>query len=133
METNSLIGIKTTVFFILLTVALSASGQNSTIPRNDFILSFSRNALALARGASDQLDITINKSKGYQKTRVKMGISSPLPKGVNITFDPALGSFDFTTATISVQSDATPGEYLLILNATLGSKTKGSIFKLLIR
>lgn len=132
METNSLVRIEATVVIILLAVALSARGQDSTSPKNDFILSLSRNTLVLPRGETNLVDISIRKSKGYGKTRVKMGISSPLPNGVNITFDPALGSFDFTTATISVQSDATPGEYLLILNATLGSKTKGSILKLMI-
>lgn len=61
-----------------------------------------------------------------------MGVSSILPRGVTITFDPDKGKFESSIATISIDNDAERGEYMLILSATLNHKTKGSILRLLI-
>ena len=116
----------------LMLVALAVSGQNLEIPQNEFALSFSKEQLELSRGEKAELEILILKSKSYQKSKAKMGVSSSLPKGVTITFSPDKGTFDSTIANISIQADATPGQYMLILNATLNYKTKGSILKLLI-
>ena len=116
----------------LMLVALAVSGQNLEIPQNEFALSFSKEQLELSRGEKAELEILILKSKSYQKSKAKMGVSSSLPKGVTITFSPDKGTFDSTIANISIQADATPGQYMLILNATLNNKTKGSILKLLI-
>lgn len=116
----------------LMLVALTVSGQNLEIPQNEFALSFSKELLELPRGEKAELEILILKSKSYQKSKVKMGVSSGLPTGVTITFNPDKGTFDSTLANVSIQADATPGQYMPILNATLNNKTKGSIVKLLI-
>lgn len=116
----------------LMQFALTGSGQNLEIPQNEFALSFSKEQLEVSRGEKAELEILILKSKSYQKSKVKMGISSSLPNGVVITFDPDKGTFASTLAKISIEPDAAPGEYLLILNATLNNKTKGTILKLLI-
>ena len=123
---------KTICLLSLMLVALAVSGQNLEIPQNEFALSFSKEQLELSRGEKAELEILILKSKSYQKSKAKMGVSSSLPKGVTITFSPDKGTFDSTIANISIQADATPGQYMLILNATLNYKTKGSILKLLI-
>jgi hypothetical protein len=117
----------------LMLVALSVSGQNLEIPQNEFALSLSTEELVLSRGEKGELEILILKSKNYQKSKTKMGVSSSLPKGVTITFNPGKGTFDSTQANVSIQADATPGLYMVILNATLNNKTKGSILKLLIK
>lgn len=117
----------------LLLMSLGIHAQNVDIPQKEFALNFSANKLELARGENGHLDIGILKSKSYRNNKVKMGISSSVPKGVTINFDPANGNFDFTKANISVASDALPGTYQLILNATLSYNTKGSILKLIIK
>jgi hypothetical protein len=117
----------------LLLIAFGVGAQTVQIPHKEFALNFSTHKLELARGENGQLDIGILKSKSYRSNKVKMGIASSIPKGVSIAFDPANGNFDFTKATVSVASDATPGAYQLILNATLNANTKGSILKLIIK
>lgn len=117
----------------LMLVALTVSGQNLEIPQNEFALSFSKEQLELSRGENGELEILILKSKNYQKSKAKMGVSSSLPAGVTITFSPDKGTFESTQANVSIQADAAPGEYMLILNATMNNKTKGSILKLLIK
>jgi hypothetical protein len=132
MEAKIPINFRITLLLLLLLVGSTVSGQNPEIPQNEFAVSFSKVQLELSRGDKGELEILILKSKSYQKKKAKMGISSGLPKGVTITFDPDKGVFDSSKANISIQSDATPGQYMLILNATLNNKTKGAILKLLI-
>jgi hypothetical protein len=121
------------IFLLSLCVsALTSGGQNLEIPQNEFALSFPSNQLKLTRGENGELEIAILKSKSSGKSKVKMGVSSALPKGVTVIFDPDNGYFDVAKARISVQPDAIPGQYWLILSATVNNKTKGTILKLLI-
>ena len=130
MEAKHWTALRVIPLLTLLMVASEVNGQDLEIPQNEFGLSFSKEQLELARGDTGELEILILKSKGYQKSKARMGISSSLPKGVTITFNPDQGTFDSSMATILIQADATPGQYILILNATLNNKTKGSILKL---
>ena len=118
--------------FLLILIALTVNGQSLEIPQNEFALSLSKEHLELSRGEKGELEILILKSKTYQKNKAKMGVSSSLPKGVVITFSPDSGTFDSTLTTVSIEADAAPGQYMLIVNATLHNKTKGSILKLII-
>lgn len=127
METKK---IKLVLVLVLIVTGLNA--QTLEIPQKEFSLNFSTQELKLPRGESGQLDIDILKSKGYRNSKVKMGISSSMPDGVTIAFDPAQGNFDFTKAKIKVDENTLPGTYQLILSATLSYKTKGSILKLTI-
>ncbi len=124
---------KISFLFGLLATGLTLSAQNLEIPQNEFTISCCKDQLELAPGENQQFDISILKSRGYQKSKVKMGISSSLPNGVVITFDPDKGNFDSTKASIRIEEDATPGEYSIILNATLNYTTKGTILNLLIK
>ena len=130
MEAKHWTALRVIPLLTLLMVASEVNGQDLEIPQNEFGLSFSKEQLELARGDTGELEILILKSKGYQKSKARMGISSSLPKGVTITFDPDKGTFDSSMATISIGSDASRGQYILILNATLNNKTKGSILNL---
>jgi hypothetical protein len=124
---------KITCLLSFMLFALTVSGQNLAIPKNDFALSFSKERLELSRGENSVVKILLVKSKSYQKSKAKMGVSSSLPAGVTITFNPDKGTFESTQATVAILGNAMPGQYLLILSATLQNKTKGSILKLLIK
>jgi hypothetical protein len=124
---------KTLILLIVLLSPIVLFAQNLEIPRKEFSISFSDNEMVLSSGETKQVKIQVLKSRGYQKGKIKMGMSSWLPKGVTVTFDPDKGNFDISTATISVQTDAVPGEYNLILNATISYTTKGAILKLVIK
>ncbi|MBS1508508.1 MAG: hypothetical protein JSS79_17855 [Bacteroidetes bacterium] len=117
----------------LLAISLTVGAQNVEIPHRDFSLSFSNDKMELARGETTQMDINILKGEGYRKGKVKMGLSSSVPEGVKITFDPDNGNFDSTKVNVSANANALPGTYSLILSATLNYKTKGSILKLTIK
>lgn len=133
MEAKYITCSKKRMLLCLLLAAVPLCSQAQKVPSKEFALSFSTNRLEVARGDSSQVEVTILKSKGFQKSNVAMGTSSSLPKGVKLTFAPTSGTFDVTKALIAIQEDALPGEYLVVLNATLSYKTKGSILNLLIK
>lgn len=133
MEAKHISCIKVIVLFCLLVLGSPASSQSQKTPPKEFALSFSTHRLELLRGDTSQVEITILKSKGFQKSNITMGTSSGLPKGVTLAYTPARGVFDVTKALIAIQQDALPGEYLVVLNATLSYKTKGSILNLIIK
>jgi hypothetical protein len=63
---------------------------------------------------------------------VRMGISSSLPEGVIIDFEPDFGNFDLGQATIHVNRSTKAGSYYIILSGTIQYKTKGRVLKLVI-
>jgi hypothetical protein len=118
--------------FVLFLAAASVCSyaQQVEIPQKEFAVSLSEENVTLARGENKSVDVRILKSKAYQKGKVKMGLSSSLPAGVTLSFDPESGSADLSRATITALADAQPGTYSVIVNATINYKTKGSILKI---
>src|SRR6186713_3079612 len=97
--------------FVLLLAAASVCSyaQQVEIPQKEFAVSLSEETVTLARGENKSVDVRILKSKAYQKGKVKMGLSSSLPAGVTLSFDPESGSADLSRATITALADAQPG------------------------
>jgi len=132
MEPKQLLRLRAICLFSLTFITLTIRAQSLEIPQKEFVLSLSEEQLELSRGEKGELEIMVLKSKRYQKSKAEMGVSSSLPEGVTITFSPAKGNFDSSTVNISITTEAIPGRYMLILNATLNNTTKGRILKLLI-
>ena len=120
---------KLLVTLLLLSVSPGYAQTNQT-PEKEFTIVLSDENITLVRGEHKTVEIKILKSKAYQKGKIKMGVSSTLPKGLTLSFDPETGNTDTTIATITTLADATPGIYNVIVNATVNYKTKGSILKI---
>jgi hypothetical protein len=115
---------------LLFLVSLSLSGYTQTqTPKKEFAIVLSQDNVEMSGSESKEIEITILRSKAYLKSSAVMGLSSSLPKGVEVTFSPEKGNFDLTKVIIK-SSNAIPGQYSLIVNATLNGRTKGSIIKL---
>lgn len=124
---------KPLLILFIATLSFAANAQSVDIPQKEFTVSLSDETLNLARGENKKVDIRILKSKAYQKGKMKMGLSSSLPAGVTLAFDPENGNADVTQATITALPDALPGTYSIIVNSTINYKTKGSILKITIQ
>jgi hypothetical protein len=115
---------------ILFLVSISLSGYTQTqTPKKEFAIVLSQDNLEISGSESKEIEITILRSKGYLKSSAVMGLSSSLPKGIEVTFSPEKGNFEVTKVIIK-SSNAVPGQYSIIVNATLNGRTKGSIIKL---
>ena len=124
---------KTSLLIILFAGIISiASSQTVTVPGKEFDLLASPATIRVARGDSTMFDIFILRSKETRKSKVKMGMSSGVPKGVVIRFEPGNGNIDQSKTIVSVADSTPPGTYNLILNATMRNKTKGVIVSLLV-
>lgn len=121
---------KLTLFSIILIAFITGHAQSVEIPNKEFSLSIATEALTVARGENKKMEIRILRSKAYRKSKMSMGLSSTLPSGINISFDPDHGDADIVQATITALPDALPGLYSIIVNATINYKTKGSILKI---
>jgi hypothetical protein len=115
---------------ILFLASLSLSGYTQTqTPKKEFAIVLSQDNVEISGSESKEIEITILRSKAYLKSSAVMGLSSSLPKGIEVTFSPEKGNFEITKVIIK-SSNAVPGQYSLIVNATLNGRTKGSIIKL---
>ena len=108
MEAKNLARIKNSCVLILAVIPLTIHAQNLVVPQKEFNLFCLKEALEFSRGDAGQLDIIILRSISYRKSKVKMGVSSILPKGVEITFNHDKDNFDQTKANIVIHADATP-------------------------
>lgn len=122
---------KTLIILLFFSATLSYA-QTVEIPQKEFTVSLSDEKVSLARGEDKTFDVRILKSRAYQKGKIKMGISSTLPKGLTLSFDPEDGNADVIKATIRTLADSAPGIYSVIVNATINYKTKGSILKIIV-
>lgn len=118
------------VLFIL--IASTGKAQNIEIPRKEFTVSLSEEKVTLVRGENKKIDVRILKSKAYQKGKMKLGLSSSLPTGITLSFDPEAGNSDIVQGTVTALPEAAPGVYSVIVNATINYKTKGSILKIIV-
>ena len=88
--------------------------------------------MTLKPGETKQLTISVLRSKSYSRTTAKLGLSSSLPDGVTLTYEPAEGMFESSIASITAAPDSKAGEYQVILKTSLNNKVKGSIVKVVV-
>src|SRR4051812_31476889 len=119
---------KTLLSIALLLVATVSGAQQ----RSEFSLDLSESIITVKPGTSRQVTVSIARSKGFVRGDVKMGLSNILPEGVTINYEPAVGNFSSSTATITTSSSVAEGTYQIILNGTIQNKTKGAILKVVV-
>lgn len=113
-------------------MSVSGYAQEKTAPRTEFSVSLSENVVTIKPGETKQVTVSILRSKSYSRSAAKLGLSSSLPTGVTVAYEPAEGMFETTTASITAAPDSKAGEYQVILKTTLNNKVKGSIVKLVV-
>lgn len=119
-------------FVLILASFTFAAAQEKTAPRTEFTVELSAAAITIAPGAVQEVTLTLNRSKSYAKSNATFGLSSGLPDGVSVVFEPAEGVINSTTAKIEVAASTKPGNYLLILKTTIQQKNKGTTLKLVV-
>jgi hypothetical protein len=124
---------KNIILSLLLAASSTAlSAQEKIAPRSEFSVELSATTVEVKPGESKSVDITLNRSKSYAKSAAKLGLSSGLPDGVTVVFEPAEGVIDQSVARIAVGPEAKAGTYTIILNTVIQNKSKGKTLKLLI-
>jgi uncharacterized membrane protein len=121
-------------FFLPLLFAVSSTvfAQEKTAPRTEFLLELSSPTLEVKAGESKDVTITLNRSKAYSRSKAVLGLSSKLPEGITIAFEPAEGVIDSSKAKVTLSENVKPGNYLIILNGTIQHKSKGATLKVVV-
>lgn len=121
----------------ILLLALSATSfigfaQEKTAPRSEFIIELSANTLESTAGQTKEVEITLNRSKSFSKSKAVLGLSSGLPAGVTVNFEPAEGAINSSIAKINIAENTKPGSYMIIFKGTIQQKNKGATLKLVV-
>jgi hypothetical protein len=98
----------------------------------EFSISLSKDKLILKAGESKDIALTLLRSRSYNKVNASLHLSSALPEGVQITFEPDAGLIDSSTAHLAIDEKAKPGNYFIVINCTMNHKNKGVMLKLVI-
>lgn len=118
---------------VLAAAAITASvAQEKTAPRTEFTIELSTSSLEVRAGETKELTLTLNRSKQYSKSKATLGLSSGLPQGVTITFEPTDGVLESSVVKVAVAEHAKAGNYMIILNSTMQYKSKGATLKLIV-
>ena len=120
--------------FIFITIlALSSILTESfaqTIPKKEFTVKLSETDISIQPGKTQTIDVTINRSKSYSKTKIDLVIGSALPEGVTISFKDGTNPLTQKQMIITVNENVAAISKTLILNAKSSRVTKGVMFKL---
>lgn len=119
---------------LILSIAIvgAAIAQEKTAPRTEYSVSLSEKVVNLKPGETKPVTVSLLKSKSYSRSEAKLGLSSTLPAGITVAFEPAEGMFDNSVAFITANATAKEGEYQIIIKTTMNNKIKGSIVKVVV-
>lgn len=123
------ISMKTLVSFFLFMVGVSLVSMAQEAPAKEFTVSLSTETVVLRAGESQTVTVTLNKSRSFSKAKAEFVVTSGLPQGLTVVFDPASGLESTSQATLSVAKDATPGSYTVALGAAMFGKKKAALVK----
>lgn len=108
------------------------SAQEKTAPRTEYSVSLSESVITLKPGETKQVTVLLAKSKSYARSTAKLGLSSSLPAGVTLAYEPVEGKFDSSVASFTATTDAKAGVYQVVVKTTINNKIKGSIVKVIV-
>lgn len=124
---------KTTILYLsILLVSWINFPSNAQVetPKKEFNVRLVSNNIDIAPGEVKSVEVFINRSKSYRKTKVELTFASELPEGIAIEFEKNDGLVSSVNMNITASADAALDSYNLILNGRSNRGTKGTIFKL---
>ncbi|MCZ6693203.1 MAG: hypothetical protein O6939_04780 [Bacteroidetes bacterium] len=124
---------KTTILYLsILLVSWISFPSNAQVetPKKEFNVRLVSNNIDIAPGEVKSVEVFINRSKSYRKTKVELTLASKLPDGVTIEFENNQDLASTIVMHISASGDAAIDSYNLILNGRSNRGAKGTIFKL---
>jgi hypothetical protein len=101
--------------------------------KSEFTLQLSTDEIEIKPGETKTIDVTIVRSKGFEKYKAKLGFSSALPKGISMKYDSSDGRITSSTLTISADASAEESSYMLLPNCILNNKTKSAVLKVVVK
>ena len=114
----------------VMVVLLAAQALAQTTPAKEFTVTITEPNIVLAPGETKSIDVNINRSVKYRKTKIKLYIDNKLPNGVTASFKRAEDYTQTDKMILTASSDATNYNGTLIVKAKSARLTKGTMFNL---
>jgi hypothetical protein len=116
----------------LLMIALLIANQLVWAQQSEFTIELSTAEMEVKPGESRDVNVNLTRSRGYTKSKAKLGVSSTLPKGITIKYAPADGLINASIATVTVSDETPAGTYVIVPNCTMNYKSKGALLKVIV-
>jgi hypothetical protein len=115
--------------FVLVATVATAQLEK---PKKEFLISLSTNTLEVKPGETKEVTVNLIRSNAFSKSKAKLGLSSSLPTGISLVYEPGEGVIDSSVAKITVSADVKAGTYLVLPNAMINNKSKGTMLKVIV-
>jgi hypothetical protein len=117
---------------VVVTLANVLHAQEKARPNKEFTVELSATTIDIKPGESKSVEVALLRSKSYSKSNAVLGLSSSLPEGVQISFEPKEGVIEKSMINISTDGTAKAGSYTVIINSVIQNKSKGKILKIVV-
>jgi hypothetical protein len=117
---------------LVLVVSFESAQATTSTPKSEFSVALENSSVHLKPGATTSVNLEFLRSKQFQKSKVTLGLSSSLPEGLTVTFEPDGGLIDKTAVHIQASETVKAGNYLVIVRATMQNRSKGATLKIVI-
>lgn len=97
--------------------------------RFDYKLELASDVIQLKAGSSAQVDLNLIKGGRYKKHEATLGLSSGLPAGITVQYEPAVNVMEKSLVTISSAKETKPGVYYVGIKATILNNIKSTLLK----
>lgn len=114
---------------IVMFLATNAQAQDQT-PTKEYTVTIAEPSIVLSPGETKTVDVKINRSVKFRKTKIDLYIDNKLPNGVTARFERAADWTQTDKLILAAESTATNYSGTLILKASSARLTKGTMFNL---
>lgn len=97
--------------------------------RFDYKLEIASDAIQLKAGSTAQVDLNLVRGGRYKNHEATLGLSSGLPAGLTVNYEPAVNVMEKSLITISSTKETKPGVYYVGIKATILNTIKSTLLK----
>jgi hypothetical protein len=113
----------------LIGLAQLESTAQTKSERFDYKLEIASDAIQLKAGSAAQVDLTLVRGGRYKSHAATLGLSSALPAGITVQYEPAVNVMEKSMITISSTKETKPGVYYVGIRATILNNIKSTLLK----
>jgi hypothetical protein len=119
---------------ILSVIALIGFGQfeskaQTKSERFDYKIEIGSDAIQLKPGSNAQVDLNLIRGGRYKNHPATLGLSSALPAGITVQYEPAVNVLEKSLITIASAKETKPGVYYVGIKATILNTIKSTLLK----
>jgi len=117
---------------LLMVVTINFSLAQSQPPKNSFRLELAQPSLEVYQGDQQSVDVYLNRAKNFRKVPIDLVVATPLPDGMEITFEEKVEDHNWITVWVITGNEVPEGKYPIVLNGKSARGSKGTILNLIV-